>query len=113
MKGIGIRVALLGNMKRVRLLLLLTACGACSGVGGQVQTIYEPYSITTLAGTPPGSADGTGSNARLDGPFGMAADSAGNIYVADANNSTIRKITPGGAVTTLAGSAGHDGNAAF
>jgi sugar lactone lactonase YvrE len=99
-------------MKRVRLpLLLLIACGACGGVGGQVQTIYEPYSITTLAGTPPGSADGTGSNARLDGPVGMAADNAGNIYVADANNSTIRKITPGGVVTTLAGSAGHDGNA--
>jgi len=77
----------------------------------QVQTIYEPYSITTLAGLPPSSTDGTGTKARLDAPFGLSTDSAGNIYVADANNSTIRKITPGGVVSTLAGLAGHDGSA--
>ena len=49
--------------------------------------------------------------ARLDAPFGMSVDSAGNIYVADANNSTIRKITPAGVTSTLAGLAGHDGSA--
>ncbi len=62
--------------------------------------------VSTLAGLPlmRGGVDGTGSAARFLLPEGMAVDSAGNIYVADTDASTIRKITPGGVVSTFAGS---------
>jgi sugar lactone lactonase YvrE len=56
-----------------------------------------------------GSEDGTGAAARLASPRGIAIDPAGNLYVADEGNSNIRKITPAGAVTTLAGEARQTG----
>src|SRR5438445_11619216 len=69
--------------------------------------------VTTLAGLAgnSGSADGTGSAARFYRLSGVATDSSGNVYVADSNNHTIRKITPAGVVTTLAGLAGFRGSA--
>jgi hypothetical protein len=69
--------------------------------------------VTTLAGSAgqTGSADGTGAAARFRTPPSVAVDGAGNVYVADINNSTVRKITPGGVVTTLAGVAGQVGSA--
>ena len=68
--------------------------------------------VTTLAGSAgvAGSLDGTGSAARFNAPLGIAVDSAGNVYVADSNNDTIRKVTPGGVVSTLAGLAGVAGS---
>ena len=63
--------------------------------------------VTTLVGLAghPGIVDGTGSAARFRNPFGLAVDSAGNVYVADEGNHSIRKVTPAGLVTTLAGNA--------
>jgi sugar lactone lactonase YvrE len=58
-----------------------------------------------ISGTP-GSLDATGTTATFNGPRGLALDSAGNIYVADRYNHTIRKISSTGVVTTVAGSAG-------
>jgi len=69
--------------------------------------------VSTLAGYPGvwGSADGTGSAARFYSPLDLAADSAGNLYVTDTYNHTLRKVTPAGVVTTLAGSPGSYGSA--
>jgi sugar lactone lactonase YvrE len=70
--------------------------------------------VTTLAGSPGivGSVDGTGSDARFQGPQGLAIDDGGNLYVADTNNHTVRKVVPStGVVTTVAGLAGNSGSA--
>ena len=57
-----------------------------------------------------GSADGTGAEARFFFISAITIDSAGNLFVTDGNNHTIRKITPGAVVTTIAGLAGGPGS---
>jgi sugar lactone lactonase YvrE len=68
--------------------------------------------VSTFAGSPGiwGSADGNGTNAQFNGPVGLALDGCTNLFVSDANNNTIRRITPLGPVTTFAGAAGVDGS---
>jgi len=72
------------------------------------------WSSTTIAGLAgnSGSTDGTGSVARFSGPYGIAVDGSGNVYVADTGNATLRKLTGSGSnwtVTTILGLAGTTG----
>lgn len=78
-----------------------------------IREISTAGAVTTLAGTAgtSGSADATGAAASFNGPSGVAVDNAGNVYVADKGNCTIRKVTQAGVVTTLAGTAGVSGTA--
>jgi hypothetical protein len=80
--------------------------------GAEVRKVSPTGLVTTLAGTPTyGSSDGVGSAAQFSLASGIAVDGAGNLYVSDTFNDTIRKVTPEGTVTTLAGSAGIVGSA--
>ena len=85
---------------------------------GNSNTLYSqsiaypiPYSVTTIAGQiGSGYADGNGTNAIFNQPFGITVDSTGNVYVADQNNYVIRRISSSGVVTTIAGQAGISGS---
>jgi sugar lactone lactonase YvrE len=77
-----------------------------------IRKLTADGTVSILAGLPgqSGSDDGRGGNATFNAPASVAVDSKGNVFVADGDNHTIRKITPGGFVTTLAGQVGSAGS---
>jgi DNA-binding beta-propeller fold protein YncE len=117
------------------LLLGLSSCGGDVGIGIGIGWFHEPdhpwpdhpdwpswpdrpqgatglYPIAgDICGQCTGSQDGTGSGARFNDPQGITADAAGNLYVAESASATVRKISPQGVVTTLAGARGAVGYA--
>lgn len=94
-----------------------TMLGPCGGTHSVIRSISPDRVVTTIAGKPMdacrpgGGADGTGMDARFYFPRGLAVDPYGNIVVADTLNHAIRKITPIGVVTTIAGKLGEQGYA--
>ncbi len=68
-----------------------------------------PYVSSFAGAAPPGYEDGPGITARFNHPLGITVDISGNFFIADQRSHTIRKITPSGIVSTVAGSGMQNG----
>ncbi len=76
----------------------------------KIRKIASDGTVTTLAGSTSGYANGTGTAAQFSQPYDLAVDAGGNVYVIDTGNHRVRKITPAGEVTSIAGN-GVNGDA--
>lgn len=87
--------------------------------GQRVRKVTPSGVITTIAGTGTAGFSGDGgpaTSAKLNGPYRVTVDSAGNVYIPDSSNSRVRKVSPSGIITTIAGNGnvgrGGDGGSA-
>ncbi|MCU1259836.1 MAG: repeat containing protein [Bryobacterales bacterium] len=88
------------------ILTVFFSASLCRAQSGRAQSSSAQYTITTLAGTGTGGYAGDGAaatSAQLNAPFALAVDAPGSVYVADEFNSRVRRITPAGIISTVAG----------
>ena len=79
----------------------------------RIRLLFPNQTVTTLAGNSAGSSNGVGMSASFKEPSGIAVNSLFVVFVVDSGNNLIRRISPAGNVTTVAGSAeGARGRAA-
>lgn len=100
--------ALLGRQKAQ---VTTSGGGAMAGGGGRDRILdgHPEVAVETFAGDDAGYADGPSWQARFCGPNALALEAEGSLLVADSRNHRIRRVTPGGRVTTVAGSGEADG----
>ena len=80
---------------------------ADAGDSPRIRRISLDGTVFTVAGGERGFADGVGGAARFNAPSGLAIDAGGTLFVADTGNNAIRRMTPDGTVSTIAGDGSH------